>query len=91
MPQQCCSPHCLATTAAAATQVGWSRVADMAAARHLVDCTRPGVTWKATVTPDIGRYNAGNADINATALGCNGDRTSCDLDQLLRGIKLTGR
>jgi hypothetical protein len=56
-----------------------------------IDCTRPGVTWKATVTPDIGRYNAGNADINATAFGCNGDFTSCDGDQVLRSIKLTSR
>jgi hypothetical protein len=56
-----------------------------------IDCTRPGVSWKATVTPDIGRYNAGGADINATAFGCNGDFTSCDRDQVLRSIKLTGR
>jgi hypothetical protein len=56
-----------------------------------VTCTRPRVTWQATVTPDVGRYNAGNADINATAFGCNRDFTSCDGDQVLSAIKLTGR
>ena len=56
-----------------------------------VDCTRPAVAWEATVTPTTGRYNAGNADVAASAFACNDDFTSCDSDQGAWHIKLTGR
>jgi hypothetical protein len=54
-----------------------------------VDCSPPATSWLVTVTPETGRYLAGNADANASAFSC--DQYSCDYDHIPRTIILRGR
>jgi hypothetical protein len=55
-----------------------------------VDCSPPATSWLVTVTPENGRYIAGNADVNASAFSCD-QFSSCDSDRIERTIILRGR